>query len=269
MERAHQRPARRRPGPTWSASSVTDAACNTGRFPALMPPPPGSTPHAGVTVRYLAAEPPLTPVAAGSRATVYVDARSRPYRWSLWRVGARKPSGHGRQRSFALRVKLPPAQGAGLYHLVAPLRRPHHRRAADRELPQRPAAARGCWSCCRRSRGRGRTPSTIHRATVCRTRSTTGGPIQLDRVLADGLPPGFADEAAFLAYLDKAHLRYDLTTDLALIDGTGPTLAGAHGRRSRRQRAVDPSRRSPHSSAPMSRTAVTPVPRDRLAAAGA
>ncbi len=32
---------------------VTDGACNTGRFPAVMPPPAGTTPHAGVTVQYL------------------------------------------------------------------------------------------------------------------------------------------------------------------------------------------------------------------------
>ena len=56
---------------------MTDAACNTGRYPIVMPPPPGTT-HTGVTVRYLAAEPPLRPVAAGSSATVYVDARHQP-----------------------------------------------------------------------------------------------------------------------------------------------------------------------------------------------
>ena len=60
-------------------------------------------------------------------------------------------------------------------------------------------------------------------------------------MLADGLPPGFADEAAFLAYLDKAHLPYDLTTDLALINGTGPKLAGHTGVVLAGQRAVDPA----------------------------
>ncbi len=56
---------------------TTDAACNTGHFPASLPPTPGSTPHAGITVRYLAAQPPLDPVPAGSAATVYVDSRHR------------------------------------------------------------------------------------------------------------------------------------------------------------------------------------------------
>ena len=181
-----------------------------------------------MTVRYLAAEPPLAPVAAGSRATAYVDARSRPYRWSLWRVGARKPSGHGRQRSFALRVKLPPAQGAGLYHLV--LRSGAHTTDVPliasypspnnhpRVLVVLPALT---WQ--------GQNPVDDPPRDGVPNTLETGGPIQLDRVLADGLPPGFADEAAFLAYLDKAHLPYDLTTDLALINGTGPTLAGHTG----------------------------------------
>src|SRR2546423_14994366 len=74
---------------------VTDAACNTGHFPATLPPPPGSTPGAGVTVRYLAAQPPLDPVSAGSKAAVYVDSRQRPYGWSLSGQGAKKPLSSG------------------------------------------------------------------------------------------------------------------------------------------------------------------------------
>jgi len=53
-----------------------------------------------------------------------------------------------------------------------------------------------------------------------------GGPVSLARPLAAGLPAGFIDEAAFLAYLDRAHLPYDLTTDLGLIDGVGPGMFG-------------------------------------------
>ena len=53
-----------------------------------------------------------------------------------------------------------------------------------------------------------------------------GLPVSLARPLAHGLPAGFADEQALLAYLDKAHLPYDLTTDLGLIDHVGPQLAG-------------------------------------------
>jgi hypothetical protein len=53
-----------------------------------------------------------------------------------------------------------------------------------------------------------------------------GGPVVLRRPLVAGLPAGFADEAALLAYLDATHRAYDLTTDLGLIDAVGPRLSG-------------------------------------------
>jgi hypothetical protein len=56
-----------------------------------------------------------------------------------------------------------------------------------------------------------------------------GGPIVLHRPLVNGLPSGFADEAALLAYLDRTGMPYDLTTDIALVDGSGPALAGHSG----------------------------------------
>jgi hypothetical protein len=56
-----------------------------------------------------------------------------------------------------------------------------------------------------------------------------GGPVQLQRPFAAGLPADFADEAALLSYLDHAHLQYDLTTDLGLNDGVGPGLFGRRG----------------------------------------
>jgi hypothetical protein len=54
-----------------------------------------------------------------------------------------------------------------------------------------------------------------------------GGPVSLHRPLANGLPAGFDDEAALLAHLDRAHLAYELTTDLGLVDATGPAV-GTH-----------------------------------------
>lgn len=56
-----------------------------------------------------------------------------------------------------------------------------------------------------------------------------GGAINLLRPLANGLPAGLTAEQAFLAYLDKSHLAYDLTTDLGLVDGSGPPLRGHAG----------------------------------------
>jgi len=62
-----------------------------------------------------------------------------------------------------------------------------------------------------------------------------GGPVKWPRVLG-GLPPGFADRTApLLVFLDRARIRYDLTSDLALArsrdpratDREGVVLAGA------------------------------------------
>jgi hypothetical protein len=219
---------RQRPAPAGTylvGLNVNDAACNEGKFPALMPPAPGSTPNAGVSVRYLAAQPPLTPVPAGSTAHVYIDARNQPYRWGLYRAGSRKLSGHGTVRSFQLGVKLPFAPGAGVYHLVAdsgphrtvvPLIADHPGRLHQpRVLVVLPALT---WQ--------GENPVDDPPRDGIPNTLDNGGPIQLARPLVNGLPAGFADEAAFLTYLDKAHLSYDLTTDLGLMGGIGPKLSG-------------------------------------------
>jgi hypothetical protein len=216
---------------------VTDKACNTGRFPAAIPPAPGSTAHAGLTVRNLAAQPPLEPVPAGSHALIYVDSRHRQYTWTLRRVGARRIVAHGAAGGFALRVRIP-AGGAGLYELS--LRSGQHRTA----VPLVESAARPGQSGHPARPGQSGHPARVLVVLPALTWQgqnavdddgdgmpntlDAGLPIELARPLANGLPTGFSDEAAFLAYLDRSHLTYDLTTDLALIRGTGPSLAG-HG----------------------------------------
>jgi FlgD Ig-like domain len=221
----HRRPA---PAGTYLVGlEVTDNACNTGSFPPFLPPAPGSTPHAGVTVRYLAAQPPLLPVTAGSQALVYVDSRQQRYQWALQRAGVRGTAAHGTARDFALHIRIP-AKGAGLYvlslrsgshatsvPLVVSL--PRERRAAAKNLVVLPALT---WQ--------GQNPVDDDGDGIPDTLEA-GGPVDLQRPLADGLPSGFADEAAFLAYVGKARLPYDLTTDLALIDGAGPQLSGHRG----------------------------------------
>jgi flagellar hook capping protein FlgD len=223
--RIHRRPA---PAGTYLVGlQVTDKACNTGQYPPVIPPSPGTTPHAGVTVRYLAAQPPLVPVAAGSRAVVYVDSRHQRYRWTLHRVGTRATVAHGISRDFALHVRVP-AKGSGLYVLAlhsgphktsVPLivSAAHSRRSAPKNLVVLPALT---WQ--------GQNPVDDDGDGLPNTLDA-GSVVGLNRPLVDGLPAGFGDEALFLAYLDKARLPYDLTTDLALIDGTGPRLSSHKG----------------------------------------
>jgi hypothetical protein len=59
----------------------------------------------------------------------------------------------------------------------------------------------------------------------------TTSSVPLTRPLADGRPPiGFAGGVApLLEFLDRHHLRYDVTTDLALARGAGPGIAGRPG----------------------------------------
>ena len=204
---------------------AVDRACNVGRFPATLPPAPGSTPHAGVTVRYLAAQPPMAPVAAGSHALVFVDSRQRRYTWTLTRVGTRRPVAHGADHAVALHVRLPRSLGAGLYelalrsgshHTTVPLVA-HAATPGPHVLVVLPALT---WQGLNPVDDDGDgVPDTL----------TDGGPVRLVRPLADGLPPGFTDEASLLAYLDHAHLPYDLTTDLGVINGIGPSLSGHTG----------------------------------------
>ncbi|HEV3128679.1 MAG TPA: N,N-dimethylformamidase beta subunit family domain-containing protein [Solirubrobacteraceae bacterium] len=198
---------------------VTDAACNTGHFPIVMPPPVGTTPGAGLTVRELAAQPPLDPVRAGDRAAVYVDSRQHPYRWTLTAAGARKPAASGRGSSFLLRVPLPRGRarlyalslGSGQTRTTVPLVASAPRKM--RALVVLPALS---WQGLDPVDDDGDgTPDTLLNSSR----------LGLLRPLVDGPPVGYADEAALLAYLDSAHYPYDLTTDVGLIDGHGLTLS--------------------------------------------
>jgi flagellar hook capping protein FlgD/N,N-dimethylformamidase beta subunit-like protein len=205
---------------------LTDAACNTARFPIHLPPVPGSTSHAGVTVRYLAAQPPMTPVTAGSRALVNVDARRHRYFWALRRAGTEKVLRRGVSQSVQLMVPMP-GGGPGLYELA--LRRGAHRTVVPLVANARHGAGRAkvlvvlpalTWQ--------GVNPVDDDNDGIPNT-LTAGQPIRLTRPLVDGLPAGFAGEAALISHLRSAHLPFDLTTDLGLLQHVGPALSGHSG----------------------------------------
>jgi hypothetical protein len=213
--------------------SVTDQACNLGRYPIVVPPPPGSTPHAGVTVRYLGVQPSLDPIGAGSIATIPVYSSAARYRWALSRVGRRKPVLRGSAAGSSsaavplpLRFRVPPL-AAALYELavrgggtraLAPLiASAEGRRAAARVLVVLPALA---WQ--------GGNPVDDDGDGLPNTLSG-GDRIDLQRPLAAGPPPGLIAQAALLAYLDSHHLAYQLTSDIALSRGVGPRLASHSG----------------------------------------
>ena len=137
---------------------VVDRACNVGRFPATLPPAPGSTPHAGVTVRYLAAQPPMAPVTAGvtrarlrrlPAAPVHVDADARR--------GAQ--AGRARLRSCGGAPRpAPTVARRRAVRACAALRRRTTRRCRSWPTPR--LRDRTSSSSCRPSPGRASTRST-------------------------------------------------------------------------------------------------------------
>ncbi len=206
---------------------VTDKACNTGRFPATIPPRPGSTAHAGVTVRYLAVQPPLDPVPAGTDAEVLIDSRHQSYSWTLQRGGDARALAHGSGTAVMLHVPLP--RGSPGLFLLTVRSGPH--------ATVVPLVASGIGRAGREPRilvvlpaltWQGLNPVDDNGDGLPNTLDA-GGPVKLARVLTEAPPAGLADEQGLLGYLDRSGLGYQLTTDVGLIDGIGPSLSGHAG----------------------------------------
>ncbi len=209
--------------------TAQDMACNQAHFPARLPPAPGTTPGTGVDVRYVSGTAPLVPTVAGARAAVAVSSPAGRFSWRLTAVGSRRPlrQGSGPRGTSTLRVRLP-GPGAGLYSLT--LTAAGH--SASVPLvgsapagPHRPArvlvlAPMLSWvgDAPADQTGDG-LPSTL----------SAGYAVPLTRQLAQGLPRSALDDAALLAFLRRSHMTFQLTTDVALAEGVGPSLAGRTG----------------------------------------
>ncbi len=209
-----------------------DAAGNVG---ASAPDPQRSSGRGrnpgrgGITVRYLNAQAPSSPVPAGGRSGVAVDSLDKDYRWRLRRVGSVRPRKDGRGTKSRV-VRFPtPGGKSGLYLFEV---RTAKRRATAPLLVQSKESApvlvvlpATTWQGVNPVDDDGDgLPNTL----------LTGGPVQTTRPYAGdglrGLPPQLAKgEALVLNYLDRQGHRYDLTTDVALARGEGPRLAGHRG----------------------------------------
>lgn len=178
----------------------------------------------GITIRRLAAQPPLYPGRiGGGRIGMLVDARGRPYEWSVRRVG-----GDTIRRGTASRPQValkPPGRGSGVYIFEA--RRGPRRAmvpfAVDDAQRHRVLVVLPLMTW------QGRNPVDDDGDGLPNT-LTTGQGVKLARVLGRPLPPTFAArEAPVLIHLDRNRHRFDVTTDVALAKRRGPRLAGHSG----------------------------------------
>jgi hypothetical protein len=207
-------------------AGARDRAGNLGWTPARMPPPPGERVrgNAGLTIRALAAEAPVRPITAGRRIVVNVDSRRRPYAWRLRRAGRVNPVARGREDGGApVRVKAP-AGPSGLYLLE--LRVGRHRttapilvQSADRADVLVVVPAMTWLGLDRVDEDRDGMPDTLAGRRA----------VSWPRVLS-GLPAVLAEETApLLVFLDRAHVRYDLTSDLDLALSRSPRATDREG----------------------------------------
>lgn len=218
-----------RPAPpgTYLVQVITrDRAGNRGATPAEVPPQPEETRgKPGVTVRAIAAEMPMRPVTAGEKLTVNVDARRRPYRWRLRRVGRSRPVAQGREGVRQPVELTAPSGDSGLYLLEL---RAGRRRTAVPVLVQ--------------SRERARMLVVVPTLTWAGTAAVdqdydgvpntlaTGRQVTWPRVLPGGLPADLTDRVApLLVYLDRAGIRYDITSDLDLMLTENPRASDRKG----------------------------------------
>ena len=213
--------------------TARDRAGNRGTTPATVPASrEDARGRPGLTVRTIAAAPPVRPVTAGQKVHVNVDARGKPYRWRLRRLGESRPVKHGQAKAAKHQVQFTAPDGnSGLYYLelsagantdTVPVLVQSTRRA--RMLVVVPTIS---WLG---------TEPVDEDADGVLNDFATGEPVSWPRVQPGGPPPDLKDNVApLLRFLDAAHVRYDLTSDLDLAlsrsprasDRTGVLLAGS------------------------------------------
>jgi hypothetical protein len=212
---------------------VRDRAGNEALAPPGVPSPRTARPGTGVAVRRLVLEGPTGVLAAGSLARLRVGPASRPFAFTLRRIGSNRVLKSDRRRGGLLRIGLPDDARSGVYVVEV---RSRGRRArwplAVAGLPPKGVVADAprpllvlpviTWQ------GLNRYDSDLDGFADT---LLDAGSIPVERPYAGGLlPPRLTAEVApLLGFLDRARLAYDLTTDVALARGQGPSLGNAPG----------------------------------------
>ena len=178
----------------------------------------------GISIRYLAAQPPLVPTGAGRPLPVAVDARGQTFNWSLRRIGEAVPVKRSRRSQGGELVRDAPRGKSGLFVFAA------RTRTKSTQVPVAIDDARNqrVLVVVPSTTWQGRNPVDDDGDGLPNVLDL-GTPVRLDRVFAEGLPRGFEEnEGALFAHLHRQGYRYDLTTDVGLATGRGPRIEG-HG----------------------------------------
>jgi flagellar hook assembly protein FlgD len=214
------------------AIETRDQAGNRGLSPALdrrgLPAAtygetlPG---RGGITVRYLGVRPPATAARTGDEVEFFVDARQKPWTWSVRRVGTNEATSPRRKTSARVRQHAP-GRESGVY--LMQVRTATHTTSVPFAVQSRKRHSVLVVLPVMTWLGRSSLdddgdglPNLLDRGTG----------VKLNRIYpGDGLPADFATrDAPLLAWLDHNHHRYDITTDVALALGRGPRLEGHKG----------------------------------------
>jgi hypothetical protein len=168
----------------------------------------------GITVRGLAAQPPLRPVTEGQRVEFHVDARGAAYHWRVRRVGDSAVRKRGTETAAVLAFRAPTGPSgvyllelrSGRWHTTVPFLVQAEKRSSV--LVVVPAVT---WLGTDKVDDRpfDGLPNTLN----------DGGTVRWPRAFVgdDGLPADFATQIApLLVFLDRQRIRYDLTSDLDL-----------------------------------------------------
>jgi flagellar hook assembly protein FlgD len=221
------------PGSYAFAVDVRDRAGNLTRAPKpAAPTDEVAGAGTGVAVRQLTLGGPLGALTPGEVAELEIAPEQR-VRYSLTRLGDPTPLRTGSRRGGRLRVRIPASARTGVYVV---------RVSARGRVARRPLAVAGLPTP--RSASARPRPLVVLPTVTWQGRNpfdsdldgfpdTLDGaaPLPVQRPFEGGrLPPGLTREAApLLRFLDRERIAYDLTTDVALTRGEGPSIANAPG----------------------------------------
>jgi N,N-dimethylformamidase beta subunit-like protein/flagellar hook capping protein FlgD len=220
-----------RPAPAGTyafAVTVENRALVAGSAPQKLPPTAaGAQPNSGVTIGGLVATAPLDAVPAGRGADITVGGATGRVRFALTPLGGGRPLRRGVGQAPVLRIAVPGSAATGVYML---------RLSAGAGAARVPVAVRGRSAAARVLVV---LPAITWQGLNGVDDDADGFPDTLDdarsipvsRPLAGGRPPArFGSEVApLIGFLASNHLRYDITTDVALAAGRGPGFGGHRG----------------------------------------